>query len=270
MKRAWKIVHIAFVALLIALGFLAVTCTGAAIARANGSTKDLLDFAGIVVNMVVAVGTVGAVVAALSNSRKDHQVRAAKDLEAAQLTAAGAAPKLELSHRAAVSALSSVQRAIRADSESLRASIRETETAAGQAIESLESAVYCTFDEIRMMAALPDSAAMQISGAQGRLDIAKSALNEICNKHASKYRELVEAVEKMQVPEDVVSHLVIEATSTYRDYQIDLLEKAHDNLDRSVALLSNANAICYAQSVGVDIAFHEINSILSSFETKTN
>ncbi|MBJ9617718.1 hypothetical protein KTE49_22890 [Burkholderia multivorans] len=58
MKRAWEITQLAFVWLLIAIGFLAVFRVWTLITRTTGSSKDFWDVA-------TAIGTCGAVIVAL-------------------------------------------------------------------------------------------------------------------------------------------------------------------------------------------------------------
>ncbi|WP_186247361.1 hypothetical protein [Burkholderia gladioli] len=70
MKRAWEITQLAFVWLLIAIGFLAVFRVWGIIARATGSSKDFWD-------VTTAIGTCAAVVVALyvasMQNKKTHK-----------------------------------------------------------------------------------------------------------------------------------------------------------------------------------------------------
>jgi len=89
MKRAWQIVEIGFVGLLVALLTLATFLVWHVIAQRIGSTKDLWDIA-------TAIGTVGAVIVAVVLAVSQERSRVREEFVRAGMLAARLLPKLKI------------------------------------------------------------------------------------------------------------------------------------------------------------------------------
>lgn len=141
-----------------------------------------IEATGVVVNCVVAAGTVAAAWIALHIALGSRRKQINDDRVAAQLTAAGAAPRLENSRSKTANVLeivSTARQLLEASSEPSRETLAELRRHASDASAILNGVSYCTFDEIRSMASLPGNCAMQIEAAQGRVRVANSSLEEI-------------------------------------------------------------------------------------------
>ncbi|WP_186262284.1 hypothetical protein [Burkholderia gladioli] len=82
MKRTWEITQLAFVWLLIAIGFLSVFRIWTIVARVTGSPKDFWDVA-------AAIGTCGAVIVALYIASADKRQKRHAELSSARVSASG-------------------------------------------------------------------------------------------------------------------------------------------------------------------------------------
>ncbi|HDR9022718.1 TPA: hypothetical protein QDB09_003272 [Burkholderia vietnamiensis] len=91
MKRAWEVTQLAFVWLLIAIGFLAVYRVWTIVALAVGSTKDFWDIA-------AAIGTCGAVIVALHIASADTRRKQRDELAAARVSASGMYARIGVVH----------------------------------------------------------------------------------------------------------------------------------------------------------------------------
>ncbi|AOI57416.1 hypothetical protein [Burkholderia diffusa] len=255
MKRAWKIAHLAFVALLIAIGFLAVTCVFIAIFRANVEPKDFWTAVGVPVNALVAIGTFGAAGIALWISKDQRRQQKNDDAIRAKLSAAGAVPKLESALWKTGTAYVAVKFAankLEEGSEQTMESLGERTEAAKRAAESLEGIPYLNFDEIRSMVALPDNCAMQIEAAQGRMRAAMADLHEICARHAQFVNDITPVEVSEYLDHDTKAELRAMHVDIEAKYQGDLLSNARDRLTEAVALLKNAIRICTDQTSAID------------------
>lgn len=255
MKRAWNIAHVAFVMLLIAIGFAAVTCILIAVLRVNGQLKDFWTPAGVLVNVGVAIGTFAAAGGALWISRDERRAQKNDELLRAKLSAAGAAPKLQSAIWKTGTAFVVVDSAVtnlESDGERTAEALGEHVQSAKRAFDSLQGIPSLDFDEIRSMVALPDQCAMQIEAAQGRLRAAMADLHEVQNRHSRLVEEfapidaddLFDDDTKVEIKS---MHIVIEAS-----FQSDLLSNARERLAEAESLFKNAVRVCEDHSSVID------------------
>ncbi|WP_179404624.1 hypothetical protein [Burkholderia guangdongensis] len=162
MKRAWEITQLAFVWLLLGIGFFALYRIWAIVAFAEHSTKDFWDIA-------TAVGTCGAVIAALYVASSDRRRRTADALVEARITAGFVTYRLGI--------LRDEIAGIREWADETRANGPLPVNFLYQ-VQALGAAAKCTIDEIRSMEPLPNHCAIQIAGAQDRIDVAIKLLGK--------------------------------------------------------------------------------------------
>ncbi|MDS0850113.1 hypothetical protein [Burkholderia cenocepacia] len=247
MKRAWEVTHLAFVGLLIAIGYLAVICAAIAIFRANVDPKDFWTAFGVPVNGLVAIGTFGAAGAALWISKDQRRQQKNDDAIRASLFAAGAVPKLESALWKTGSACVALEFAVndlQDVSEQTAESLEKHMQAAKRAAESLKGIPYLSFDEIRSMVELPDNCAMQIEAAQGRMRAAMTDLREVEVRQAGLVKEIAEIEADEYSDHDMKLEIKAMHVNIDAQYQSDLLSNARDRLTEAEALLKNAIRLC--------------------------
>ncbi|MBU9643715.1 hypothetical protein KTF36_17845 [Burkholderia gladioli] len=183
MKRAWEVTQLAFVWLLLAIGFLVVFRVWTIIARATGSTKDFWDIA-------TAIGTCGAVVVALYIAFIGQQKQKADERIKSALTAASVQYRLTATQRSVKVAIAKIEsmaeslvliRSQQGDDEMMlkaadHASKLTTSTLRA-VIEVIDDTRELTFDEMHSMTGLPGDCAVQIASAQARIRSAHEILN---------------------------------------------------------------------------------------------
>ncbi|CAJ4148939.1 hypothetical protein GPZ81_16760 [Burkholderia pseudomallei] len=156
MKRAWEIAQLAFVWLLIGVGFFALFRTWAIVAGTIGSKKDFWDIA-------TAVGTCGAVIVALYISGTDRRERRLREVTTAKLTAAGIAFRISLA------------------SISIRTILKRVEAAQAGSVspqsflswaDMLDSIDGFSRNELVALVPLRGDSARQIAGAMDRVNVA--------------------------------------------------------------------------------------------------
>ncbi|MPV55878.1 hypothetical protein CFB46_12060 [Burkholderia sp. HI2761] len=157
MKRAWEITQLAFVWLLIAIGFLAVFRIWTIVAQAAGSTKDFWDVA-------AAIGTCGAVIVALYIAYADKRRKREDELSAARVSATGIYARLGV----AIGAVRTIQ-------------IRVSEALVIDRGPGIIPIIEANFDgiptieteELRALIPLGDQCAENISAAIDRIQVSK-------------------------------------------------------------------------------------------------
>ncbi|HEF5874806.1 TPA: hypothetical protein SAY52_005485 [Burkholderia cenocepacia] len=180
MKRAWTIAHFAFVALLIVIGYVAITCVAIAIFRANVEPKDFWTAIGVPVNALVALGTFGAAGIALWAALSDRRQRRNDELVIARLTAAGKVHILTRSRELLAAATFNVDQAVSIAQRTTEAGYpkskipafdtrnRQCALLANTAHSQLESLDMLTYEEIRDLVGMPHNCAMHIATAQAQ------------------------------------------------------------------------------------------------------
>ncbi|MCW3543199.1 hypothetical protein [Burkholderia cenocepacia] len=255
MKRAWEKTHLAFVVLLIAIGYLAAICVAIAIFHANVDPKDFWTAMGVPVNALVALGTFGAAGGALWISKDQRRQQKSDDAIRARLFAAGAVPKLESALWKTGSACVAVEFActnLQNVSAQTADSLEGHAQAAKRAAESLEGVPYLSFDEIRSMVELPDNCAMQIEAAQGRMRAAMADLREVDVRQAGLAKEIAEIEADEYSDQDIKLELQAMHVDIDAQYQSDLLSNARDRLTEAEALLKNAIRLCTDHCSAID------------------
>ncbi|WP_155772610.1 hypothetical protein [Burkholderia vietnamiensis] len=257
MKRAWEITHLAFVALLIAICYLAVTCVAIAIFHANVDPKDFWTAVGVPVNALVALGTFGAAGIALWVSKDQRRQQQADELVRARLSAVGAVPKLQSAVWKAGTAAVAIDGALTVlEYEGVQTyeTLTEHAQSAKRGFESLKGIPYLEFDEIRSMVALPDHCAMQIEGAHGRLRAAMADLHEVQNRFERLVSEMDEASTNDNIAKETKAEFAEITVSVEAEYQRNLFGNAHERLTEAEKLLNNAIGICEKHTSTVDNA----------------
>lgn len=160
MKRAWEITQLAFVWLLIAIGFLAVFRIWALIARATSSPKDFWDVA-------AATGTCAAVIVALYTASAETRRKRRDELAAARVSASGMYARLGIAGGAIRSIRLRISEALTIDP--------------GPAIISTIEAVFAEIpdieiDELAPLIPLGNHCAENFSAAIDRIRIAKGLI----------------------------------------------------------------------------------------------
>ncbi|WP_155301737.1 hypothetical protein [Burkholderia gladioli] len=164
MKRAWEVTQLAFVSLLIAIGFLAVFRTWTLIARATGSSKDFWD-------VTTAVGTCAAVIVALAISGNAKREQRQRETNTARLVAAGIGYRIAL----AIGTIRQVHREmIRLSDITAFPKLNPDETA-----DYLDNLTNFSSDELSALTHLPDNCGQQLAGAVDRLRVASNFLRRI-------------------------------------------------------------------------------------------
>ncbi|RQZ18122.1 hypothetical protein DIE15_08295 [Burkholderia sp. Bp9031] len=130
--------------------------------HADHSAKDFWDVASV-------LGTWAAVVAALYITTSDRRKRTQDDLLMARLTAASVTYRLGLLKDAVSSVREFAQSKLNGDIYPAHFLMYA---------HTLQSIEKCSFDELRSLAALPGHTAVQIAGAQDRVDIARAMLDK--------------------------------------------------------------------------------------------
>ncbi|WP_321853129.1 hypothetical protein [Burkholderia cenocepacia] len=251
MKRAWTIAHIAFVALLIVIGYLAVTCVAIAIFRANVKPQDFWTAVGVPVNALVAIGTFGAAGVALWVSKDQRRQQKDDEVTRANLSAAGAVPKLESAiwktGTASMRAASAVINLNSTGQQTLE-SLRENVQHANAATDCLQGIPYLDFDEIRSLVALPEQCAIQTEAAQGRLRAAIADFHEIKNR----YSQLVDRVNATTNNRNIDNEFNSMFITFEAKYQTDLFNNSRERLTEAEVLLNNAVRVCKNHSRVID------------------
>ncbi|WP_155636808.1 hypothetical protein [Burkholderia gladioli] len=229
MKRAWDYAELAFVWLFIGIGFFVLAAIWKVAAHAAGSTKDFWD-------VTTAIGTCGAVVVALWSSTIDRRSRAreravvAEERKiAAQLTAAGAAPRLSTARSKTQSAtigIDSILSEISREGITTKI-IQEIDFKINEIQPILDGISFCTFEEIRSMSALPNNCAMQIEAAQGRITGIKANLAEI----RLHYIAIKNGIKEIKISEDNVDFF-----TNNQDDVADLVQLNNDQIDALVSI----------------------------------
>ncbi|WP_156443776.1 hypothetical protein [Burkholderia savannae] len=212
---------------------------------------------GVFVNGVVAVGTFAAAAVALWVALSERRNRTHGEVVAARLTAGGASPKIQTAIRKTGRASVAVDGALiilEPDSRNEVGDLSDSVRAARQALRSLESIPFCSFDEIRSMSPLPDNCALQIEAAQGRLNAAISFLKEVRNGHKDLQESLAIAnqVDHDFELDDVKSDARALMLSIEVSSQSMLFENAQESLREAEKLLNNALLICENQGTAID------------------
>ncbi|MBU9153144.1 hypothetical protein [Burkholderia gladioli] len=202
MKRAWEITQLAFVWLLLAIGFLAVFRVWTIIARATGSTKDFWDIA-------TAIGTCGAVVVALYVAFIGQQRQKADERIKGVLTAASVQYRLTATQRSIKIAIAKIEsmvqsvaliRSQQGDEEMVReASIHASElikSTLRAVIEVIDDMRELTFDEMHSMTGLPGDCAIQIASAQARIRSAHGILVSALGLRTTTREQMLQQVQK--------------------------------------------------------------------------
>ncbi|MDY7807584.1 hypothetical protein U0E23_34725 [Burkholderia stagnalis] len=234
MKRAWKHTELAFVWLLIGIGFFTLSRVWTITARAIGSTKDFWDVA-------TAIGTCAAVIAALfiadmgrRKQLKDERVKAALTAAGIQQRLANTRDSIEFVATGITNILAQIEldrganNTVRKIIDGLRNEEDSIHKAIVEVIRIIDTTSLLSFDEIHTMAGLPDNCAMQIAAAQARVH---------------NVRETLEAIEKFP--------------SSIRRRQ---LENSRKPLAEASILMSNAVDICAKET-------KHIAQILAASET---
>jgi len=151
MKRAWEVVHLAFVGLLVGVGFFALARIWSVAALADHSGKSFWDVA-------TAIGTCGAVLVALHISIADTRRRSREQMTLAKITAAGCSLRMATAWAAVDQALKEVNSAILQDQKASPAEISLIKA-------DLEALPTCSNEELMALAPLPDFCAHHIAGA---------------------------------------------------------------------------------------------------------
>ncbi|AJK46195.1 hypothetical protein [Burkholderia plantarii] len=219
MKRAWEVTQLAFVWLLLAIGFLAAFLVWKIVARTTESTKDIWDVA-------TAIGTCGAVVVALYTARAGQRKQQEDERIKGALTAASVQYRLTATQRSikvAVTKIDSMMETlilIRSQPGSDEMKIEASDHADQLIRWTLEDVIHViddtrelTFDEMRSMTALPDHCAVQIASAQARIRSAHDMLDSARGLRPA-------TIEQM------------------------LKQRAHKRLTDAAALFDNAVSIC--------------------------
>ncbi|WP_334037437.1 hypothetical protein [Burkholderia gladioli] len=184
MKRAWEVTHLAFVWLLIAIGFLAVFQMCTVVARATGSTKDFWDIA-------TAIGTWGAVAVALyvaligqRKQKKDEWLKGALTAASVQQRVINTHDSLEIAIRRikdmgdTLALIRSQQDDEKIFSEVKKHTISTINMTLREVITTITDASEITFDEMHTMTGLPGNCAIQIADAQAKMRNAVEILEQ--------------------------------------------------------------------------------------------
>ncbi|NIE82675.1 MULTISPECIES: hypothetical protein [unclassified Burkholderia] len=160
MKRAWDITQLAFVWLLIAIGFFGLFRVWTTVASSLHSKKDFWDIAS-------AVGTCGAVVAALYIASSERRRRTREALVTARITASSVIYRLAALRDEVIGVRMWIRETI--DTDNLPANF-------AYQLQVLSAAARCSIEEVRSLQPLPNYCAVQIAGAQDRVDVASHLL----------------------------------------------------------------------------------------------
>lgn len=184
MKRPWQWIHIAFVALLIALGFFGLARVWAGTMRADHSTKDFWDVA-------TAIGTCGAAIVAIWIALRQESLRRAEELDRARLISAHLAPRLSAMLAAGQRSLDVIAkpRQDSPDYEKIRALTNELEKLAWKVPQ----------DELTGLTPLPRSTAVRLARAIALLN----TIAEDIRVNESKFRAGVVALAMNRVRDDL-------------------------------------------------------------------
>ncbi|WP_144030069.1 hypothetical protein [Burkholderia sp. AU16741] len=163
MKRAWEIVHLAVVALLICIAFFGLARVWAAVAHAEHSTKDFWDVA-------TAISTCAAVVVALGISLRDGRLRIRDELLQGKLNAAGTSARLRVAQSYVSVCLDFVR-----NPESQNAG----ESKFNLHANLLTQCPVISNDEIRGLAFLPNNCGARIAAAFDRIHLAREFMNRL-------------------------------------------------------------------------------------------
>lgn len=227
--------------------------------------------AGVFVNVFVAAGTIAAAWIALHIALSGRRQQIYDSHAAAQLTAAGATPKVLNSRSKTGSAIiqvRSAQELLESTSEPSQANFSDLHDYVGIALTTLTGVTDCTFDEIRSMSPLPEQCAMNIEAAQGRIRVANSNLKEI----QQSYGRLSQSFEHIATPSITTTPGTPSTDPFYKIAQaLDILrgvEQGNVNmawsycelivrdvttaLEEAEILFASAHKICSDQSAVID------------------
>ncbi|NIE82674.1 MULTISPECIES: hypothetical protein [unclassified Burkholderia] len=216
-----------------------------------------VDATGVVVNAIVAMGTVAAAAIALYIASSTRRQQTKDTATSAQLTAAGVEPRLATAHMNAESAMIYVAKASQFFSTSTANSLKEIFEARKEidiADKALSNFEFCTFDEIRSLTPLPNNCAMQIEAAQGRIKAAQSDFKYIKDAAALAFKEVqkITFIDVNDYSPNNRQAALKEAQIMSQEYIIEntkhniiiSCKSAQKKLSEAKILFMNAHAVC--------------------------